>query len=405
MSRRVTFRAALTALLFVLLAPPDVHAGKLMSIARWAARETVKVALVEYAKHEAHENFDAFRLRFCNEDGYRREVLSSPTIKPLVADQASAEALVMETLGCGYSFGMINIVFTEALPSDFQNGKATTCQIKAIARNYSKYHLSHAVLDVEGWKVSVGDLVANTYDDVTIPSFNIRDDEKCSNSASWVNEHAKSAAALDCSIPNVAEGDCQALIAVTATIDVNKVAALENQAAEMENAKQAAEEAAREQVARRDHIYWSKILRAYYSANPEVNQSLSAYVTKPTQASQLESKPNAPYELIITKKDVLRPCTFLAVRSKASVDKGRFKLPAIPDGFAVFTVLAGDNMQTTWIVRTDDVMPLIYNQNGNVKACTPTKAGIDLTVSSWIHTIPSGQTPQWLPEELSSIRW
>ena len=48
--------------LFLLVASGSaLEAGKLMRIAKRGARETVKAALVEYAKREADQSFDAFK--------------------------------------------------------------------------------------------------------------------------------------------------------------------------------------------------------------------------------------------------------------------------------------------------------------------------------------------------------
>ena len=371
-----------------------------MRIAKWAARETVKVALVEYAKHQANESFDSFRAKFCGDKRYRQDVLSSPTIKPLIADQSSAEDLVMETLGCGYRFGMINIAFTDAVPGRFENGKAQVCEVKAIALNYSKYHLNHVVLDVEGWRVSVGDMVANTYDDIPIPAFRLGD-LTCSNSAAWLNEHAKEAAALECSIPGMAEGDCQALIAASSEIDVSKVKAIESQAADRESARQAAEQAAKEQTAKRDQVYWSKVLRAYYLANPEVGLSFSDYITRPTLAYRLDMKPDDPNELIIARKETMQPCTAILSRNKGNLEK-YYKLPTIPDGYIIFSFFNN----RLFAVKPDDVMPTqLYFGSGNVKSCTPNALGIDLVVDPWIRNVPSGQGTNWVPAQLKSIQW
>jgi hypothetical protein len=238
---KVSFSRGLAACILLLAGTEVVHAAKLMAFARWAARETVKAALVEYATHEVGESFEAFRQKFCVDKTYRQKVLSSPAISPLIAGQSSAEELIVETLGCGYNLGKVNVVFTDVVPGNFQSGRAQSCQVKATAYNYSKYHLDNLVVDLGGWKVAVGDLVANAYGDIELPSFDLSERGKCSNSGQWLNEHVKEAGALQCSMPGMAEGDCQELISVSSAIDVEKIRAVEEKALQEGAAKRTAE--------------------------------------------------------------------------------------------------------------------------------------------------------------------
>jgi hypothetical protein len=233
-----------------------------MAFARWAARETVKAALVEYATHEAGESFEAFTQKFCSDKTYRQKVLSSPAISPLIAGQSSAEELIVETLGCGYNLGKVNVVLTDVVPENFRTGRAQSCEVKATAYNYSKYHLNNLVVDIDGWKVAVEDLVANAYGDIEIPSYDTGERGKCSNSGQWINEHVKDAGALQCSMPGMAEGDCQELISVSSTIDVEKIRTVEEKALQEEAAKQSAERTARLEEQQKDIASWQNQIAA-----------------------------------------------------------------------------------------------------------------------------------------------
>jgi hypothetical protein len=416
MRKRFIFGAVLIAPLIAFAVPPEVHAGKLMRFARWGAREAVKAALVTYAKHEVGENFEPFKQKFCTDKSYRQQVLSSPTIAPLIADQASAEDLVVETLGCGFAVGKINVAFTDAVPGNFEHGNAKNCEVKATAYNYSKYHLDQLTIDLDGWKVSVGDLVANAYADIQIPSFNLGANGKCSNSAKWLNDHAKEAGALQCSVPNMAEGDCQELISVSSAIDMNKVIALEEEGARQEeakqveeHAKQVAEQAARDRTARRDRVYWNKVLRAFYFANPAISGAFEIVVWRSTEAIKLERILSSPdrysneYE-VTTKKEIFQPCTFFNLNSKVELEE-RYKLPRIPDGYVIGSRTDGGRYGV-WIVKEDDMMPnRLYFSSPNMRSCKPSRAGLEFVFDAWVHTTASGQATVWIPEPLRSIQW
>jgi hypothetical protein len=404
MKTRIIFGAVLIAPLIAFATSSEVYAAKLMRFARWAARETVKTALVEYAKHEAGENFESFRQKFCSDKSYRQKVLSSPAINPLIADQSSAEDLVVETLGCGYSLGKVNVVFTGAVPGSFEGGIAKRCEVKATAFNYSKYHLDQLVVDLDGWKVFVGDMVANAYADIQIPSFDLGEKGKCSYSAQWLNEHAKEAGALQCSIPNMAEGDCQALISVSSAIDAEKIIAVETQVAQEFDKKQAEIKAAASKEMQRNRIYWNKIMKAIVSSPS--SKFVSVAVIRP--ATVTEMKEDFPSGWIVGRKSTLPPCTGAVSASTYFVinDMGRLeryhKLPAIPDGYVV--VATGGSHY--WLAKMDDLMPYgIYFGGGAIQSCKTTEIGIEITTNSRGDGRQSGplNAPQY--GEMSAIQW
>jgi hypothetical protein len=265
------------AILALIQTSSDVQAGKIMRAAKWAAGEAVKAALVEYAKHEANGNFETFKRNFCGDKGYRTKVLSSPAINPLIGDQGSAEDLILETLGCGYELGKINVVFTGAALKDSEYGPGT-CEIKANLRNYSKHHLNKLMFEVGRWRFEVGDMVANSYEDDVLMSRIDLGNMTCLSAATYLVDNLKDAAALECSIPNLAEGDCQGLISFSTTLNaeaLGRIGAQENflagkrrqaeeaakaaeaqKKAEQEKAKaQAAKEAAVRETARKAEVW------------------------------------------------------------------------------------------------------------------------------------------------------
>lgn len=408
--KKIRFRVALVTFTLLLAGSEVAHAGKLMRFARWAGRETVKAALVEYAKHEAGENFEAFRQKFCGDRSYRQKVLSSPAISPLIAGQPSAEELIVETLGCGYNLGKVNVVFTDVVPGNFGNGRAKSCEVKGTAYNYSKYHLDQLVVDLDGWKVSVEDMVANAYAEIPIPSFDLDEKGKCSNSAQWLNEHAKEAGALRCSVPGMAEGDCQELISVLSTIDVEKIKSIETQAS-LEFAKeQSIAKAAALKEMQRNRIYWNKIIRAVFDSPS--NKFVSVAVIRPTVATGLsENFVSGGWET--RPKFTFPPCTggakstdYFVIQSRATTER-RSRLPAIPDGYVVASTANGASRY--WIIKMDDLMPYgIYFGAGAIESCKTTDIGIEITTNRLSDRSPSGQMPSPMYPmypELTAIQW
>jgi hypothetical protein len=157
-------------------------------------------------------------------------------------DQGSAEDLTLETLGCGYELGKINVVFTRAVPSYEYN---PTCELRANIRNYSKHHLNQLTFEVGTWRFEVGDMVANSYeDDVVMSRINLGK-TTCQSQARYLVDNLKDAAALGCSIPNLAEGDCQALITFDTTLNVEALAQIGAEEIALADKHRRAEEEAR----------------------------------------------------------------------------------------------------------------------------------------------------------------
>jgi hypothetical protein len=166
----------------------------------------------------------------------------------LVQDQDSAEDLVMETLGCEYEIGKINIVFTDATPGAYTNGHATTCVLKANIHNNSKFHLNTLSFKIDPWLFHVGDMPANSYvDDNDIFSVEgIDSGHSCSAEAHYLMINVQTAHVFECTMPNVAEGDCQDMVSISTTLDseaierINAVDRAHEIAAAAEDARQAA---------------------------------------------------------------------------------------------------------------------------------------------------------------------
>jgi TPR repeat protein len=135
---------------------------------------------------------------------------------------------VASTLSAGqspnYVPGKINIVFTNAEPADYAAGQATSCTLKANIHNNSKYHINGVTFKIGSWEFKVDEMNANSYiDDTRIFEITLNNNSICSYQATYITNSVKDAQVFDCSIPNMAEGDCQDLVSITSIMDKNIV--------------------------------------------------------------------------------------------------------------------------------------------------------------------------------------
>jgi hypothetical protein len=143
--------------------------------------------------------------------------------KPDSALRAAAAVLLNNLAhnNFAYTSGKINVVFKDAAPGQFQKGNATTCGLIVNIHNNSKYHLNSVSFNIDDWSFEIDEeMNANTIiDDYAIRTISLTNGAFCSDQAAFINNSIKKAAIFDCSIPNLAEGDCQDLVAVTSQID------------------------------------------------------------------------------------------------------------------------------------------------------------------------------------------
>jgi hypothetical protein len=81
-------------------------------------------------------------------------------------------------------------------------------------------------LKLEDWDLSIDAINANAFlDGADILTLTLSDESApCSEQADYVRRSVGKVQVLDCSIPGVAEGDCQQLVAISTTLDANVVA-------------------------------------------------------------------------------------------------------------------------------------------------------------------------------------
>ena len=129
--------------------------------------------------------------------------------------------------------GKINIIFKDAVPGAFENGRATSCTLVAGIYNDTKYHLTKVSFKIGDWSFIVDDeLNANTrFDTYRVKEISLRNGTICSDQAAFVSRSIKTAGIFDCAMPGVAEGDCQNLVVISSALDdgaVERISKAEN---------------------------------------------------------------------------------------------------------------------------------------------------------------------------------
>jgi TPR repeat protein len=145
--------------------------------------------------------------------------------KKVLAESQSAandvSAVSSADISPRYVPGKINIVFKDAVPGAFENGRALSCALIANIHNNTKYHLNKVSFKIKDWSFNFDDeMNANTYvDDYPIAEISLSNGTVCSNQAAYIKQAIETAAIFDCSMPGVAEGDCQDLVAISNIMD------------------------------------------------------------------------------------------------------------------------------------------------------------------------------------------
>ena len=124
--------------------------------------------------------------------------------------------------------GKLNIIFTNAVPSNFENGQATQCYFIANIHNNSKYHFGKISFKIDTFTFNIDGINANSsIDDTIIGQVALVDTtEPCAFQADYIRTSVGDAGVLDCSIPSVAEGDCQQLVSVSTSLTPTKISTL-----------------------------------------------------------------------------------------------------------------------------------------------------------------------------------
>lgn len=115
----------------------------------------------------------------------------------------------------------LSLVFKDAVPSNFANGRAKTCSLIADVYNRTKYHLNKLTFKIGAWEFEL-DQEMNAYSQLQnheIQEATLPDDVTCFGAASYIAQNAADAGIFDCSIPGLAEGDCQELIEISSRFD------------------------------------------------------------------------------------------------------------------------------------------------------------------------------------------
>ena len=123
--------------------------------------------------------------------------------------------------------GKLNIILTGTKPDTFTNGHATECSMTAHIHNLSKYHFDKVGFTVGDVDFNIDSINANSsVEDQIIKNCTLEDATPCSFYADSISKSVGDAVVSNCSIPSVAEGDCQKLVAISTNLNPIKVAAL-----------------------------------------------------------------------------------------------------------------------------------------------------------------------------------
>jgi hypothetical protein len=139
-----------------------------------------------------------------------------------------------------YADGKVNIVFTDA------NYSEKSCVLSFDARNNTKYHVNKISFVIGTWQhrdFRISELPANAYADKNQVEVNLSENENCSDQVAFIIHNIGKASALVCLMPNIIEGDCQQMVAISTSLNdnlVRKIQAVED----VEKAKAAAAKAA-----------------------------------------------------------------------------------------------------------------------------------------------------------------
>ncbi len=143
---------------------------------------------------------------------------SAASTKPGSGASAAPDTLLAGVLK--YRSGRINVVFTDAVPGRFNNGRALTCTLIANIHNNTKYHVNKVSFKIDDWTFEMGEMNANAYvDNNPMMTVSLTNGTICSDQAAFIKNNIKTAAVYDCSMPGIAEGDCQDLVLVSTSID------------------------------------------------------------------------------------------------------------------------------------------------------------------------------------------
>ena len=119
--------------------------------------------------------------------------------------------------------GKLNIILTGTKPDTFTNGHATECSMTAHIHNLSKYHFDKVGFTVGDVDFNIDSINANSsVEDQIIKNGTLEDATPCSFYADSISKSVGDAVVSNCSIPSVAEGDCQKLVAISTESKSNK---------------------------------------------------------------------------------------------------------------------------------------------------------------------------------------
>jgi hypothetical protein len=111
--------------------------------------------------------------------------------------------------------GKINIVASVQPADANEAGYPTTCRVVVEVNNRTKYHLHDLRFSISDWNLQVRGVAANQSYEASEFNLDADDQHSCVSSARYLAANITKTSVFDCTIPNMAEGDCQQLISVT----------------------------------------------------------------------------------------------------------------------------------------------------------------------------------------------
>ncbi len=138
----------------------------------------------------------------------------------------------------------INIRFTDIKPHIYYDETSySSCDIIGNVYNTTKYHLNGLSFKVGELNFNISDMPARSLypNNIVLLEVSLNEGQSCIEIAQYLIKYLPGANILECSIPNIAEGDCQDSVRITSGIDLSDTTAAEQTIIENKRKKEANE--------------------------------------------------------------------------------------------------------------------------------------------------------------------
>ncbi len=164
----------------------------------------------------------------------------------------------------------LEIEFSAPVAESFSDSKASKCRLPVTVRNLSRYHLRQLSYKVGDWEFREGEMSANKTRSKDI-AIDLTKGGDCFTQAAYVLERIATAEVNDCAMDGLPEGDCQAMVHISAKFGAPEMEAIRQ--IEAEAGKRHAEAVAAEKAKRDEEIRRAEELRRKAEAQRKADQA------------------------------------------------------------------------------------------------------------------------------------